>query len=481
MTKFTKGLSGRPAAFDQTIDSDLGVDALRNTLGRDLLDSPADDVGNPGFEIGITAPTTEVGNPGFEIGIGAPTGDDLAPGYGVDSLAGLGTWESVIHLGVSEGCNCSACQGMLQTSGGEEANAKGGGGVPVGANPESGNIGVLLTLGTNPDGSHFFSGNRNVDAALIGSKWGTLDLTYSFPTSGTNYNGTGFDSNGVSQYHIDLGTQQQAAARAAFAQISAATGLTFTEITETDTVHANIRISQTADQDVASAYGGFPSDTRGVAGDIWFGRTSQPYYDLAFQGTWGFSTMMHEIGHTMGLKHGHQDYTNSDLSFYLRDVPPLRQPVPDPGSRRPGLVADDLYAGAVHQQQLRRRERSTSPSPTCSTTWPRCNICTAPTSTPTMATASTPSARRPARCSSTASARARRPATRSCSPSGTAAATTRSTPATTPTASPSTCARASSRPSTRPSWPTTSPSRTWRRWRPATSPCRCSTTTTPVR
>ena len=181
--------------------------------------------------------------------------------------------------------------------------------------------GQLLTLGTNPDGSHFFSGNRNVDATLIGAKWSTTTLTYSFPTSGSNYSGAGFDSNGVSLYHIDLGTQQQAAARAAFAQLAAATGLTFTEITETDTVHANIRISQSADQEDGSAYGNFPSDTKGLAGDIWFGRTNQPYYDLAFKGTWGFATMMHEIGHTMGLKHGHQDYTNSDLSFYFGTSP----------------------------------------------------------------------------------------------------------------------------------------------------------------
>ena len=189
------------------------------------------------------------------------------------------------------------------------------------ANPDTQNIGQLLTLGTNPDGSHFFTGNRNVDATLIGSRWGTTNLTYSFPTSGSNYNGGNYDPNGVSLYHVDLGAQQQAAARAAFAQLSAATGLTFTEITDTDTVHANIRISQSADQDDGSAYGNFPSDTRGLAGDIWFGRTNQPYYDLAFRGTWGFATMMHEIGHTMGLKHGHQDYTNSDLSFYFGTTP----------------------------------------------------------------------------------------------------------------------------------------------------------------
>ena len=240
-----------------------------------------------------------------------------------DGDMGVGTWDplaEIDHATIMEGCSCVACQGMREAQGGtDDANPKGVD--PTGANPEGNYIGELLPLGTNPDGSRFITGNRNVDATLIGSKWGTLNLTYSFPTSGSNYNGSGYDTNGVSLYHIDLGTQQQAAAQASFAQLSAATGLTFTQITDTDTVHANIRISQSADNDVASAYGNFPSDTRGLSGDIWFGRTSQPYYDLAVKGTWGYATMMHEIGHTMGLKHGHQDYTNSDLSFYFGGAP----------------------------------------------------------------------------------------------------------------------------------------------------------------
>ncbi|KRC82486.1 M10 family metallopeptidase C-terminal domain-containing protein [Sphingomonas sp. Root241] len=223
----------------------------------------------------------------------------------------------IVHDKVVEGCGCAACQAATKD---DDDGASGGGGV-TDANPEGNNLGVLLPLVTNPDGSKSITGNRNVDAVLIGSKWGTQNLTFSFPESGSNYNGSGYDTNGVSQYQLELGSMQQAAARAAFAQISAATGLTFTEITETDTVHANIRISQTGDSDVASAYGGFPSDTRGVAGDIWFGRNNQPYYDMATEGTWGFATMMHEIGHTMGLKHGHQDYTNSDLSFYFGTTP----------------------------------------------------------------------------------------------------------------------------------------------------------------
>lgn len=234
------------------------------------------------------------------------------------------SWDSlseIRHNQVVEGCGCAACQDFRDAAHNKDHDTSSSGGGATGANPEGNNLGVLLPLITNPDGSRSFTGNRNVDAVLIGSKWGTQNLTYSFPTSGTNYNGSGYDTNGVSQYQVDLGTMQQAAARAAFAQISAATGLTFTEITETDTVHANIRISQTGDNDVASAYGGFPSDTRGVAGDIWFGRNNQPFYDMAAQGSWGFATMMHEIGHTMGLKHGHQDYTNTDLSAYFGTSP----------------------------------------------------------------------------------------------------------------------------------------------------------------
>jgi Ca2+-binding RTX toxin-like protein len=286
------------------------------------IDAPADDLGSPGLEIGVGAPADDLVSPGIEIGItappivdvvpadGAPAGEDTSSGGAGGDLAGLGTWESVEEL-------------MIAGDDDESTNGKDGGGTfdPRAANPSGGNIGTLLTLGTNPDGSHFFTGNRNVDATLIGSQWGTTNLTFSFPTSGTNYADYTFDTNGVNAYHIDLGTQQQAAARAAFAQIAAATGMTFTEITDTDSVHANIRISQTADQDAPSAYGNFPSDTRPMAGDIWFGRTNQPYYDLAYRGTWGFSTMMHEIGHTMGLKHGHQDYTNVDLSFYFGTTP----------------------------------------------------------------------------------------------------------------------------------------------------------------
>src|SRR5207237_5646695 len=86
----------------------------------------------------------------------------------------------------------------------EESEGTPAKGNATGANPESGGIGVVLPLVTNPDGSRSFTGDRNIDAVLIGSKWGTLNLTYSFPTSGSNYNGTGLDLYGGNASHVDL-------------------------------------------------------------------------------------------------------------------------------------------------------------------------------------------------------------------------------------------------------------------------------------
>ena len=161
-------------------------------------------------------------------------------------------------------------------------------------------------------GRYNFSGNQDIDAALIGSKWTITNLTYSFPTSGTFY-GTGYKS-GENLSFTAFNTAQQSAARFALGLIGQYTPLNLSEVTESSTVHANFRFGQSGNSSVVpSAYANFPADSY-YAGDIWFGQTGQPFYTTPAKGNWGFATQLHELGHAFGLKHGHQDYTSVNLA-----------------------------------------------------------------------------------------------------------------------------------------------------------------------
>ena len=166
---------------------------------------------------------------------------------------------------------------------------------------DAGSAGLASMLtDINPGAPVQFTGNQNVDAVLFGSKWNITNLTFSFPTSGTNYTGTSNKNHEADAGNFVAFTAiQQAGVRYALGLISQFTGLTFTEVAETNSSHANLRFSNTHASSVPSAYGNFPGVTD-FAGDIWFGLTGQPFYNAPGIGNWGMATIMHEIGHTMG-------------------------------------------------------------------------------------------------------------------------------------------------------------------------------------
>ena len=156
-----------------------------------------------------------------------------------------------------------------------------------------------------------FSGDPDIDATLIGSRWTGRVITYSFPGSAGLYQQP-YDSSLTSGL-VPFTAEQRAAARYAFALITSYTGLTFSLMTESAGSHAMLRLAQTTSPEVPSAEGGLPSGYD-YAGDIWFGRTGQPDYLTPLVGNWGMATVMHEIGHAMGLKHGHENLTGDDLA-----------------------------------------------------------------------------------------------------------------------------------------------------------------------
>ena len=80
------------------------------------------------------------------------------------------------------------------------------------------------------------TGNAYVDGVLTGVKWGVTTLTFSFPTDATFY-GASY-SEAASNFKAFTGVQQ-AAVRATLSMYSAVSNVSFTEVTETPTSHAD--------------------------------------------------------------------------------------------------------------------------------------------------------------------------------------------------------------------------------------------------
>lgn len=183
-------------------------------------------------------------------------------------------------------------------------------------NQETGGQGSLLTADA-PSGPSLAvvatgrSYNDGIDGILYGQKYATTVISFSFPTSaslyGTDYSeaANGFRAASASQAAATDWMLTGDSIRGGFIQrygsISSFTGLSFTDNGNGDAV---IRVAGSSAPSTAYAY--YPYN--GPQGsDVWFGNrydgTSADYRDVKI-GNYAYYTLLHELGHTLGLKHG---------------------------------------------------------------------------------------------------------------------------------------------------------------------------------
>ncbi len=156
------------------------------------------------------------------------------------------------------------------------------------------------------------SNDARIDSLLGGIKWGAdpvgngTTITYSFPSTGADWAYSNLTEQNAGWW--GLNATLQADFRAALASWSNVADIHFVEVSDS-TTYGDIRVAYSnAVSGSTAAYAYTPGNgsysgnlltPNAEAGDVWINPSQT---DLSV-GTQGFATLIHELGHALGLKH----------------------------------------------------------------------------------------------------------------------------------------------------------------------------------